>query len=235
MVFKMMSHISIDIETKNLTNEQVDFESKFLKAHPSTKDEAKKQAQIETKKRELSTRGALTNSCEIASIAIHSDRGRAVVFHTLDEVDLTDYNMNGCKYDTEREMLSAFSSLLDECCDDETEIVVANGKGFDFPKIRLACVRNRVQLPEVLMPGAVNKIYDVTYIACKYFFVGNQMFMSLDELCTRLGVRTGEKAVSGAEVPAMIERGEHTEVLVYNGLDAIKTTECYLLMTGRYQ
>lgn len=233
MIFKTLKFFSIDIETKNLNDKEVEFETQFLKHHPSTKDPAKQKLQIEEKAQKLRTRGALTNTCEIASIAFYTDSTRPIVFNTLKDIDLEEYGMKGHYYETEAEMLAAFTEFVNETCDEETVIVVAN-RDFDLPKIRYACIKNRIQMPEIMRPEAENRIYDVLFMGSKYFMIGNTFSVGLDEISERLGVGTGGKAVSGKEVPGMIERGEFTEVLVYNGLDAIKTTECYLLMTGRY-
>lgn len=236
MFFKKVPFISIDIETKNLTEKEIEFESQFLKPHPSTKDPKKIEAQLEVKKEALVTKGALTNTCEIASIAIHSTGTGPIVLHTMDfHKDLHDYNVQAEPFKTEAEMLGGFLDIFNTACDEETVIVVA-GKYFDLPKIRYACLKNRVPMAEAVKPGALNQIYDVLFMGGKYFMVsgGSSYSLSLDELSERLGINTGGKVISGKEVPGMIERGEFEEVIVYNALDAVKNSEAYLLMTGQY-
>lgn len=236
MFFKKVPFISIDIETKNLTKKEIEFESQFLKAHPSTKDPEKIAAQIATKTKALSTKGALTNTCEIASIAIHSaGTGPLVIHATGFDGDLDDYNVKAFSFLTEAEMLAEFTEIFNVSCDEETVIVVA-GKYFDLPKIRYACLKNRVPMAEAVKPGAPNQIYDVLFMGGKYFMVGggSSYSLSLDELSERLGLNSGGKVISGKEVPGMIERGEFEEVIVYNALDAVKNSEAYLLMTGQY-
>ena len=46
-MFKTAVHVSIDIETGNLSPDQFKFETQFLKHHPSTKDHDKQTAQIQ--------------------------------------------------------------------------------------------------------------------------------------------------------------------------------------------
>ncbi len=236
MFFKKVPFISIDIETKNLTEKEIEFESQFLKPHPSTKDPKKIKAQLEEKKANLHSKGALTNTCEIASIAIHSIGASPVVIHTMDyQKELEEYNIVSIPEKTEAEMLNSFAQIFNDDCDEETVIVVA-GKYFDLPKIRYACLKNRVPMAEAVKPGAPNQIYDVLFMGGKYFMVGggSSYSLSLDELCGRLGLDSGMKVISGKEVPGMIERGEFEEVIVYNALDAVKNSEAYLLMTGQY-
>ena len=235
MFQRAFPYLSIDIETRNLTADEVEFEGQFVKAHPGTKDKEKIEAQIEKKKQNLLEKGALTNTCEIASIAIHVPGEMPIVIHTFDfNEDLTEeFFIDHMPCTNEKEMMNTFFEIVSSACDDETELVVAN-RDFDFPKLRMKALVNRVPIPQPFMPGAHNRIYDVLFMASKYFMIGGQYNISLDELCKRLGVGTGEKAIPGSEVPGMVERGEYKEVIVYNGLDALKNSECYELMTGRY-
>ena len=226
---------SLDIETRDLTGDQVAFESQFLKAHPSTKDPGKIEKQLADKEKKLIEKGGLTDSCEIASIGIHTRNSLPLVLHTFpfDETLEEEYCVQHRAYQNEREMLYAFYHEMSTACDDETEIIVA-GRDFDFPKIRMRCVVNGVPIPSPLYPGAGNPTYDVLFMATRYYLTGKRFSVGLDELSQRLGVDTGDKALSGARVPEMIKEERYKEVIVYNGLDAYKNTECYNKMTCRY-
>lgn len=233
-LFKRINAVSIDIETMSLTDEQLEFESMFLKGHPSTKDEEKIKSQIEIKREELSIKGALKDSSSIACIALHMNGQPPVVIHSIgNNFNLVDeFGIETSFVSSEKEMIEEFSAIMNSICDSETEIVVA-GKYFDIPKIRLAAVRNGVAIPDSLLPLASNPIYDILYIGGKYFLTGNKRHhdLGLDELCERLGVGTGGKTIKGIEIPGMIERDECKEVVIYNALDAVKNTECYRKMT----
>lgn len=222
--------VAIDVETRNLTEEQLKFEGLFVKAHPGTKDVGKKEAQMEVKKASLTSRGALTNTADIACIGIYTQGMEPLSFNTFGS-DREVIENQFC-FDSEEQMLLAVTDYLNMMCDQETEVVVANAS-FDLPKIRFACLRNRVAIPEILKPRAENPIYDVLYMASKYFFVGNQQFISLDELTRRLAIGEG-KMISGAEIPGLIEEGFYSEVIAYNELDVLMTGIAYLIMTGRY-
>lgn len=233
-LFKRINAVSIDIETMNLDANEIELESRFLKAHPSTKDPDKIKAQIKAKKEQLKTKGALKDSAQIACIGLHMHGQPPVVIHSVgSKYDLVDeFGIETSFVNSEKEMMHEFTAIMNSICDNETEIVVA-GKYFDIPKIRLAAVRNGVALPGFLLPLTSNPIYDVLYIGGKYFLVGNkrQHDIGLDELCKRLGIDTGGKVIAGAEVPGMIERGEYKEVIIYCAMDAVKNTECYRKMT----
>jgi len=235
MYNKIYRTFSIDIETMDLDERDIEFEAKFLKAHPNTKDPEKIEKQLEEKAKKLETKGALTDTCKIASIGIHVPGELPIVLHTFKfEEDLTaTYSIDNMACSSEKDMLLTFYQIMSISCDEETEIIVA-GRDFDLPKIRLACVRNRVQIPPAIFPGAGNRVYDVLFHGAKYFLAGSRFSVSLDELSQRLGVDTGDKAISGAEVPKMIREEEFEQVIIYNGLDAYKNTECYNMMTGRY-
>jgi hypothetical protein len=233
MITGKLKFISIDIETRNLTNEQVEFECRFLKHAANTKDPAKQEAQIAAKKDALKTRGALSNSAEIACIGLFTIGIDPIVLHTLACKDRFDHGFTQELYGSEESMLHDFASILDTMCDDKTVIVVAN-KEFDLPKLRYAfAIRNKMQLPDILKPYAPNEVYDVLHVASKYFMIGSQPYqLSLDELSSRLGISNG-KIISGAEVPGMIDRGEHEAVILYNHLDAVITGQAYLILTGQ--
>lgn len=234
MMLKRYPFIALDIETRNLTAAQADFAAQFLKHHPSTKDEVKRAAQIEAKKAALSERGALNDASEIACIGLWSASEPApIVLHTFPfdhEID----SIAHAQYATEKAMLEAFAEMMNDACDEGTEVVVANA-GFDLPRLRYAAaIRNRVAIPEIIKPRSVNPIYDVLHMAGKYFLVGNgaEFGLSLDDLAKHCRIVTG-KVVSGAEVPGMIEREEYEEVITYNAVDALVTGKAYQILTGR--
>lgn len=231
---KKFPFVSVDIETRNLTPEQIELASCFVKHHPSTKDEAKKAAQIEAKKAALVEKGALNDASEIACISIWTASEPApIVLHTFpfgEEIK----GIAHAQYATEKDMLKAFAEMMNDACDEQTEVVVANA-GFDLPRLRYAAaIRNRVAVPEIIKPRSVNPIYDVLHMAGKYFLVGNgaEFGLSLDALAKHCQIITG-KVVSGKEIPDMIDRGEYETVITYNAIDALVTGKIYQILTGK--
>ena len=223
-------YIVLDIETRNLTPEQAEFEGLFVKSHPRTKDETKKAAQIEAKKAELSEKGALSNSAEIACIGVYDNTLSApIVLHTFDfnkRIEGVDH----FKFKDEREMLVELYSMLDVSCDDLTEIVVANAD-FELPKIRYrSAIKNRVKIPRIFIPHSPNPVYDVLYNARKYFLLGSE-YISLDTLDKHIGGECSGKVISGKEIPNMIDEERFEEVITYNAVDVMKTRWAYLTMT----
>lgn len=234
MRMKKFPFIALDIETRNLNAAQAEFAAQFLKHHPNTKDEAKRAAQIATKKAALSDRGALNDASEVACVGFWSPSEPApIVLHTFP----FDHEIEGiahAQYATEKDMLSSFAEMMNDACDEQTEVVVANA-GFDLPRLRYAAaIRNRVLIPEIIKPRSVNPIYDVLHMAGKYFLVGNgtEFNLSLDDLAKHCGLVAG-KVVSGGEIPGMIDRGEYEEVITYNAVDALLTGRAYQILTGR--
>jgi hypothetical protein len=230
-----LDFISIDIETRNLKDDQIAFESDFLKSHPNTKDETKKESQIAAKKNALVARGALTNSCEIACIGIYTSFDESVVLHTFDYVKEVSAKTKHIGYSSESEMLKAFCDMLDNRCDEETEIVVANA-GFDLPKLRLAAIRCCCKIPNIFLPQAMNSVFDVLSVAKKYFLVSSSTYAySLAEVGCRFGLMDKDKIISGSEIPGMIDKEEFEKVILYNGIDAMIAGKLYMMMTGRIQ
>lgn len=234
MRMKKFPFISLDIETRNLNAAQAEFAAQFLKHHPNTKDEAKRAAQIATKKAALSDRGALNDASEVACIGFWSPSEPApIVLHTFPFGEKLG-GIAHVQYAIEKDMLEAFAEMMNDACDEQTEVVVANA-GFDLPRLRYAAaIRNRVAVPEIITPRSVNPIYDVLHMAGKYFLVGGgaEFSLSLDDLAKHCRIVTG-KVVSGAEVPGMIEREEYEEVITYNAVDALVTGKAYQILTGR--
>lgn len=231
---KKFPFISVDIETRNLTPEQIELASSFVKPHPSTKDETKKAAQIEAKKAALVDKGALNDASEIACIGFWTVSEVApIVLHTF-PFDKQIEGVAHAQYATEKAMLEAYCEMMNDACDEQTEVVVANA-GFDLPRLRYAAaIRNRVAIPEIIKPRSVNSIYDVLHMAGKYFLVGNgaEFGLSLDNLAKHCKIITG-KVVSGKEIPGMIDRGEYETVITYNAIDALVTGKIYQMMTGK--
>lgn len=231
-MFKNSPWVSIDIETRNLNQEQIEFEAQFLKSHPNTKDPAKIKEQIKKKKENLLTKGSCTNSSEIACIGIHAPERALLVLHTFDFTKELNA-LSHVPYKSTSEMLEAFSVLLDELCDQETVLVVA-GKKFDLPKIRLEMAKLDLKMPEALLPWSNNPVFDVIFYGGKYFMVEGdaQYNVGVDELLKRFGIRKEGKQITGAEVPDMIERGEFEEVILYNADDALSNSLLYKKMGG---
>lgn len=234
MRMKKFPFIALDIETRNLNADQVEFASQFLKHHANTKDPDKRAAQVAAKKAALLERGALNDASEVACIGLWSPSEPApIVLHTFpfgEEIG----GIAHAQYATEKDMLEAFAEMMNDACDEQTEVVVANA-GFDLPRLRYAAaIRNRVAIPEIIKPRSVNPIYDVLHMAGKYFLVGGgaEFSLSLDDLAKHCRIITG-KVVSGAEVPLMIEREEYEEVITYNAVDALVTGKAYQILTGR--
>lgn len=231
---EMENFVSIDLETRNLSEEGLILEGSFLKSHPSTKDELKKVQQIAEKKAALAGKGALKDSAQIGCISIYSPSilgPSPVVLHTFPQLTEETYSGVVCSgHKTEQGMLEEFKQFLDENINPETVVVGANIKGFDLPKLRLRAAISRVPIPLALRLGSPNPIYDVTYNFGRYYQIGDAKFVSLDEVIRRLGIEVHGKLVSGAEIPDMIDRNEFEDVIQYCANDAVLTAAAYSLM-----
>lgn len=232
-MYKPSPYVVIDVETRNLTPDMIEFESKFLKHHPGTKDAGKQEEQISKKKKALETRGALADSAEMAVIGFYIQGMQPILLHTLDFTGQID-GVECQKFTSIYDLLPVFAEYLDVFCDETTEIVVANA-GFDLPKLRFAFAKNRVKMPKILSPKSTNSVFDVLRVFGRYFMVSSvaEYNVGLDEVTTRLCIEGGSKIMTGADVPRMIDEGNHEEVLVYNSIDVMKTLQSYLVLSGQ--
>lgn len=109
---------------------------------------------------------------------------------------------------------------------------------FDLPRIRLACVRNGLKLPEALRVVLSEdedrrRFVDVMRTFCRYFG-RNEIMISQEKMLGRLGLESLLKGVAtGADVPALLEAGKIHEVATKLLADLIGVRDAFLKMTGR--
>ncbi len=222
-------HVTIDIETLNLSDDELELEFNLVKPNANIKDPQKKEKNINDKKRKIREKSALQDHAKLGCIGCKA--GQTVYcftsFGKMDKKEIEALEHAGIlvqQHEAEKDMLQAFNGWIDSETNEETEVVTFNGYGFDLPKIRLASARNSVQIPEVLLPGQPGK--DLMFYYSKYFSTGKSPFVSLSEVCIRLGICKG-KIGSGKLFPRMIEDCEYIEAIIYNALDCILTDKVY--------
>lgn len=235
-------HMCIDIETGDAPKEAIDIAIQFWKAPSNMKNEegiAERRKMAEAKMEEKS---ALLDGAPIACLAVQTET-KAAIFSSIkskkpvDKIAM-DNPPDIFTYKTEREMLIGMREWFDARTTPGTIVSGFNIFNFDLPKIRIAYVRNRINLPKVFQPEVKNagvEFYDVMKNFLKSFTTekSGDRYISLEEVEARLGLPSYKDRVSGAEVPRMVAQGKAKEVMTYCLLDALSTYYAFLAMTSQ--
>jgi len=139
----------------------------------------------------------------------------------------------------EKALMEAVITVLDEKVTRDAVGVGHNCYRFDLPKIRLACIRNRLKLPESLRVLLVDgedrqKFTDTMHVFCRYFARNGEIFVSQDVMLGRLGIESLLRGVAdGSDVPGLLAAGKINEVATKLLADLVGVRDAFLKMTGR--
>ncbi len=231
--FTALEAVCIDIETGHAPESEIQAELALWKPPANIKDAEKieqRRADAEQRIREKSA--LLCDSSPIVSVAIAFGDGVGV-FHTLQVEDDDHDGFYSIKAATELNMLISLRTWMDGKTDESTEVIGFN-LGFDLPRLRVAYARHELRLPRLLVPRNGMDITDVMKIWCYAFTTKDTKFVSLDEVCKRLGIAPEGKLMSGADVPhAALDPGQHLDIVTYNAIDTLLTWRAAQIITGR--
>lgn len=125
-------------------------------------------------------------------------------------------------------MLYALREQLNKISSEETALNGFNILGFDLPKLRIAYVRHRLHLPEVLRPRIhpdekKQPIVDLMQLFLKYFTSDQKgkIMIGLKEVAHRFGLPDYKNLIDGSMIPDLIAKGEVKKVLNYNSVDVM--------------
>ena len=223
----------LDIETGNAPAEFIEKALNDWKPPSNVKDHEK----IESRRRDamdkIMERGALLDASPILCVCIQTDRC-STVFNGMDLGPNEIIGWTVIDHSNEVSMLRSLRVWMDMNIDFDTDISGHNIRAFDLPKLRNAYVRNRLQLPQCLIPRENQNITDTAKLF-KFFSMQHRddFCPSLDDMADSLGLARHKQIVNGADVHKLHEIGEHKAILTYCCLDVATTTAAYLLMTGQ--
>lgn len=230
--------VVIDIETGNAPEEAITRKMEEWKPAGNISKPETIAAKREEAKQKIRQKSALLDEAPILCIAIIKNE-RRMVFNSMDSAQ---HDIEGwCvkSLGSEQNMLIAFRDWLDAHTSPYTTLVGHNLRGFDLPKIRSAYIRHRLRLPQCMKVSigieiAKQPTADTMAIYAYKFAVesNGQPFVSLDKMASALGVPRPKTVISGSDVPAMHERGEHIAILTYCAIDTSTTARCFELMSS---
>lgn len=226
----MNTFLTIDLETGFPSETDIQAEIAAWKPSGNAKKEETIERQRAEAEQKIRERSALLDSAPVVSIACQSDCF-VRVFHSLKTETIP--GVMQFPAPDEKTLLLLFRAFLDGFTTPETVLVGHNIRGFDLPKLRLRYLANGLRLPGILQPNPDTRTDDTMLLFSRYFAIGNREFVSLDEMGRKLGIVGQGKYLSGAEVPAAVAAGRHTEVVVYNVNDVLQTTQAWQRLTSK--
>lgn len=125
-----------------------------------------------------------------------------------------------------RGMLTGFAWFLNSLCDYNTQFVGHNAWNFDYSRLRLAYLREGLQIPFALSQANKANCYDTMRMF--QWFSGEQ-YTSLEAMCAALEIPFS-KSMAGAEVPDAIANKKFMRVTLYNIADTWACYRAYLKM-----
>ncbi len=136
-------------------------------------------------------------------------------------------------FECEKDMMASFVEFVNGHSTEYSRIVGFNSRKFDFSKIRLACRRNGVKVPDILTgaykDNQVDLMLDFIYgFNCED---SHRLMISLQQVCLEFSVPY-RKTLTGAEIPDAIERGDFLTVTLDNISDVIETYQILFKIHG---
>jgi hypothetical protein len=224
------TRLALDIETACADEASIQAAIEQWRPPGNLKDEKKIAARRAEAGVKIREDAALLDSSPIVSIAAKTET-QAIVFNGM---DLEPYPIEGWTVlpcGDEKMMLWAFSQWMQIVCNENTILVGHSLLRFDLPRLRGRTVWYRLPLPISLDPG--QPIYD-TMKAFRFFSAElyDQIYISLDTVCARLGLPRKASLLNGADIPRLYSEGRFAEICTYNCLDCALVEAAYLLMSG---
>ncbi len=223
-VLNLDNVITLDAETCHVDEKTLTNEIERWRPPSNAKDEEKSREKYAEKIRD---KDALLDSSPIGCVAIKTSR----VLRVFNGVDNKPYKLSRGEViscGTEAKMLFALRTHLNELSTEETVLNGFNILGFDLPKLRIAYIRNRLSLPDILKPRVhpddkKQPVIDLMQLFLKYFTSDQRgkPMISLREVAYRFGLPSYKELIDGAMIPDLFAKGEIKKVLNYNSVDVI--------------
>lgn len=229
-------YIVLDIETGDAPEDAIAAAGENWKAPANVKDPAKIEARQIKAADKIRDKGALLDASPILCAVLVTDSRGLVFDGTGASHGVESFHTTHAK--DERGMLLNLRAFLDSHASPETVIVGHRVKKFDLPKLRNAYLRHKLRLPEILKPRGRNELRAEIIDTAELFHYfsmehADNLFVSLDTVCTTLGIPRPKSVISGADVPKLHRAGRDVEILTYCAIDTAATAQAYLLMTGQ--
>lgn len=140
----------------------------------------------------------------------------------------------------EKGMLHDVRAFLDEQTGPDTVLVGHNLCGFDLPRLRVAYLRNRLALPQILRVDVDEakrpRVFD-TMRQFHYFTSERHedRHISLRDVVAAFGLPALKDGVSGKDMPRLADEGKWDIIREYCLLDAVATEAAFLMMNSAHK
>ena len=228
--------ISIDIETADASEEQIQEKIKELTFRKNLKPETLARQKIEAVQKIRNT-SALLDGATISSVAWSLPKGKTIVYNwakveTKVLENKTDNMVTSAQFETEKDMIEGVALWMNDYIDEKQHTLTGwNLKNFDLPQLRLAMARNNIKMPRILTPFNTLQVIDIMRIYAAFYSTSDNRYASLATAVKQFNLDPNGKVLSGAEAPKMFKEGFnmdmnnelHTDFVIYNALDSILT------------
>jgi hypothetical protein len=222
----------IDIETMDAPPASIQEAEKFVKPHPGTKDQDKKDKQVATKKAKLQESAALLDSSPVPIIGVIAG-GKTLQFFVWDKDSPVDFDIPGVAIlpvKSEHDLLLCFKWFLEG---QAWPTIVGhniekryNGTGFDLPHLRFRYAYHGIALPVPMDPFHTRTV-DLMELYFRSSTTKKDVFVSLEEMAARLGIADQPFPIQGKDVPAMWAAGDVEACLLKNYFDLLLTQQVF--------
>lgn len=230
--------ITLDGETYDSDEQAIKHEISKWEPPSNIKDEAKIEERRTEAMQKIREKSALLDASPFACFGIKTNK-ILKVFNGLDNkpYKLSEGEVVSCG--NEAKMLYAVREELNKISSEQTVLCGFNIKGFDLPKFRIACARNRIKLPEVMKPRAYPDEVRQPVVDLMEMYLWNytsqdrrEKMISLKEVSYRLGLPNYKEIIDGSQVPKLVAQGENRKVFNYNSVDLMAEDKIFYLLTS---
>ncbi|HUO61006.1 MAG TPA: hypothetical protein VMU24_10085 [Candidatus Acidoferrales bacterium] len=240
-----LPYFVLDVETMNPSPDAMaTLEAQFLaewEPGGNLKDPAKIAAKSDADLQRFRERAALLDDAPVAMVGLMFEDA-TFLLHGLKRAKArwlgnrkNNVTLEG--FDGERSLMEAVCTVLNEKAQPDSICIGHNIFGFDLRRLRLACVRNGVKLPDVLrvvFDEKPQRFLDTMQHYCRFFGRRDEIMISQEHMLEQLGIEPLLRGVaSGADVPKLLEDGKFNEVATKLLADLVGVRAAFLRMTAR--
>lgn len=244
--------VSIDVETcdPDDLDDVVELEIESWEPPSNMRDADKIAVRRAEAAEKIRTKAALTDDAPICVVAVYFDGSGACFSSANGKAKKVASKQHDGAYiyrcGDERSTLWWLREFLNGVCTvptDEVEGTILVGHNiikFDLPKLRLRYIANGLEVPELLCCGIGEQdaklapVFDTMRVFAHFYSNNGTPFVSLDRVCTLIGVESPKNGMDGKDVPEAWAKKKYAKVEEYCLGDAKAEEQVALYLMNRH-
>lgn len=175
---------------------------------------------------------ALLDASQIIAVALRTPAEVACIHSMQSHPPAKVESADVAGFASERVMLESLRSFMATRAGEQTTLVGHNIGHFDLPRLRLAFLRNGLQLPP-LLADPDQPVFDTMREFCRRFSADNETGrIALADVLSKIGLPNHKTVAAGGDVPALFAAGQFDSITRYALLDVMTEAEVFLRLTG---